>query len=157
VLLLLVSGWLTATKKLLINLPSSSNDELPQANPKTTQYQMIVGDTPLLVEVRKTEAEQALGLSWRTSMGVNEGMVFVYDTPQKVLYWMKGMQFPLDFLWVRQGRIVEVSTNIAAPTKNSPVPRTLVPAGEVDMVIEVNAGWITSHQIAVGDTVSISY
>lgn len=153
---MLVAGWLTATKKLLIN-QNPVPTETPIANPKTIQERMTVGSAPLLVEVRRTAAEQELGLSWRSSMGQNEGMAFVYGTPQKVMYWMKGMQFPLDFIWVREGEVVELSTQVAAPTKELPVPRTLVPMNKVDMVIEVNAGWVESHRILVGDKVAISY
>lgn len=155
-LLLLVAGWLTVTKKFLVHqgiVPM----ETPSANPSVVKQSMKIGSADLLVEVRRTAEEQGLGLSWRTSMGQDEGMVFVYAAPQKVMYWMRGMQFPLDFLWVRQGKVVELTSRVPFPTKDDPVPRTLVPTEVVDMVIEVNAGWIEAHGIKTGDEVSISY
>lgn len=156
VLLMLVAGWLTVAKKLLIP-QTSIQEETPSANPKTQQYKMTIGTKELLVEVRRTAAEQGLGLSWRTSMEANEGMVFIYNQPQRVLYWMRGMQFPLDFLWVRQGKVVEMTAGVLQPTKEGSVPQTVSPENEVDMVIEVNAGWIAQQGIKLGDEVSISY
>ena len=154
--LVLVAGWMTATKKLLIQ-QNPIPDEKPVANRQTQFYAMQIGSHPLQVEVRKTTAEQDLGLSWRQSMGTNEGMVFVYEQPQRVMYWMKGMNFPLDFIWIRDGKIVGINTHVPAPTKENPVPKTLAPAMEVDTVLEVNAGWVDEHKVSIGDTVTTSY
>lgn len=151
--LMLVAGWLTAAKKLLINQNPVSM-ATPTTNPKTTQQKIKIGSTELLVELRRTVAEQGLGLSWRPSMNQDEGMVFLYATPQKVMYWMKGMQFPLDFIWAKQGEVTEMTLRVVSPTKEQPIPKTLVPKGEVDMVIEVNAGWVEANGVKVGDKIT---
>ncbi len=154
VLLGLLASWLIASKALLINQnPIREQVVTPQPNPKTAQRELKIGKEALLVETRQTEAELELGLSWREQLGENEGMVFVYPVKQKVAYWMQGMQFPLDFLWVAGGKVVEITESIPAPTKENPVVRTVSPLEEVEMVIEVNAGWIKNHTIRVGDAV----
>lgn len=150
--LLLVSGWLIASRRLLIN-QNPVVSESPRPNPLTPQVQLFIGKTPLRVEVRKTEAEKALGLSYRTALGPDEGMAFIYSQPQPVMFWMKGMNFPLDFIWIARGIVVEITDNVPAPTAEYPVPRTVVPAQDVDMVVEVNAGFVRTHNISVGDAV----
>jgi len=150
----LLSSWLIASKTLLINQnPEKKAAVTPQPNPMTAQQELFVGKQKLVVETRRTEAELELGLSWRERMGENEGMVFLYPLKQRVAYWMQGMQFPLDFLWVEAGKVVEITENLPAPTEENPVVRTASPQVEVDMVIEVNAGWIKAHGVKVGDAV----
>lgn len=124
-----------------------------QENPKTPTKQLMIGETALTVEVRRTEAEHALGLSWRESMGKDEGMAFVYEEPYRGLFWMKGMQFPLDFIWVRNGIVTQLSEQVPQPTESEPIIQTVAPTSEVDMVIEVNAGWVAVNNIRVGDAV----
>lgn len=151
---LLVLGLLYVPKKVSISNPSPSPTAVSQLNPKTPQKPLHIGSTVIQAETRKTEAEQELGLSWRTSMGANEGMAFVYNFPQQVLYWMKGMQFPLDFIWVKQGKVIETSENVPAPlTENSKI-YTISPQQQVDIVIEVNAGFVKTHGVKVGDEVT---
>jgi len=155
VILILAAGWLIASKKLLVNQnPVIEEVEVP--NPETPLVPLTVGKTNLMVELRKTEAEHALGLSYRQSLGNDRGMVFIYPETQKVLFWMKGMNFPLEFIWVARGIVVELTQNVSAPTSEEPVPKTIMPAQEVDMVVEVNAGWIEANGVGVGDVVKMT-
>jgi hypothetical protein len=147
-------SWITASKILLID-QNPVKEEQVQSNPMVAQQPLKIGLSEVMVEVRRTEVEQALGLSWRKNMGENEGMVFLYSTPQKVLDWMKGMQFPLDLVFASDGKVVELISRVTEPTENDPVIRTISPKIPVDMVIEVNAGWVESHQIKVGDEVKL--
>lgn len=148
--LLLVGGYLTATKQLVVN-QNPVVEETPQPNPVTPTRKLSIGKTTLDMEVRKTEAEQELGLSYRTGLTANQGMAFVYPQPQRVMFWMKGMNFPLDFIFAARGIVVEITEGVAAPTKEQPEPKTVVPVQAVDTVIEVKAGVVASQQIRVGD------
>jgi uncharacterized membrane protein (UPF0127 family) len=122
-------------------------------NPKTPTERLFIGEAVLEVEVRRTESEHALGLSWRETMGKDEGMAFVYQEPYRGLFWMKGMQFPLDFIWVRNGQVIQLSEQISHPTEAEPIIETVAPVSEVDLVVEMNAGWVTANGIRVGDVV----
>lgn len=146
-------SWLTINQKLVVN-QNPVVAETPQPNPVTKTERLNIGNQELKVEVRRTEAEQALGLSYRDKLDQDSGMVFVYPEPQKVMYWMKGMKFPLDFIWAARGIVVEITEGVEAPTKDYPVPKTVVPAQAVDMVIEVNAGYVLDKGIQVGDAIS---
>ena len=147
-LLMSIWWWQTRSRTSSQQVFGESNN-----NPKTKQVQVSIGKTSILAEIRRSEAEQALGLSWRPGMAENEGMIFVYDRPQRVSYWMKGMNFPLDFIWVRQGEVVELNKHVLPPTADDPRIKTVTPVNEVDMVIEVNAGFVDRHQVKVGDLI----
>jgi len=59
------------------------------------------------VELANTNASREIGLSYRTSMNQDEGMLFVFDKIGKYGFWMKDMNFPLDILWLdEEGRVI---------------------------------------------------
>lgn len=126
-------------------LPNSRKEGLKQA--------YVTIHNPIWVKIAKTSEEREKGLSGVTSLAENEGMLFIY--PQKGIYkfWMKEMNFPLDFLWIADGKIVDITENIPAPPANSPNNKiaTCQPNKPVDMVLEVNAGWVKKNKIKIGD------
>jgi uncharacterized membrane protein (UPF0127 family) len=151
-LLLLVMGYLIASKALLIN-QDPVPVETPVPNPVGERMGLWVGEVEIPVEVRRTVEEMSLGLSFRDHLEEGTGMVFVYTKPQPVMYWMKGMRFPLDFVWIARGVVIEITESVLAPTSENPVPKTVVPAADVDMVLEVNSGFVKAKGIHVGDEV----
>src|SRR3989344_6075059 len=65
-----------------------------------TRGEVVVGETVFKVEVAKTGIEKTRGLSGRPGLKEREGMLFLYATPQRSSFWMKGMSFSLDFIWI---------------------------------------------------------
>ena len=126
--------------------------------PKTSSSgsRLQVGQATVKVEIRDDEAGRNLGLSGRPSLAENEGMLFVFDSPARYEFWMKDMNFPLDFIWINDGLVVDLSEHIPPPDKltNEP-PMTVRPKAPATQVLEVNSGWIQFHQIKVGDKVEM--
>ncbi len=122
-----------------------------EVNPPLPKGRVTIGGrVHLTVEVCRTMEEKARGLSGRPGLRPGWGMAFPYEQPQPVTIWMKDMRFPLDILWVRQGRIVHIE-------KHAP---PLLPAGPVltytataDLVLEVPDGYTDRERIRVGDRV----
>jgi uncharacterized membrane protein (UPF0127 family) len=54
------------------------------------------------VKVAKTEEEKARGLQNIKSLDKNEGMIFIYDKPQTVRFWMKDTLIPLDIVFINK-------------------------------------------------------
>jgi len=114
---------------------------------------------PLVVhtEVATTPAARSKGLGGRESMADDAGMLFVCPNAQQASFWMKGMRFPLDFVWVSADKHVEeVTQNVPAPppgTKDADL--TLYkPVGAVQYVVELNAGVAEASGIRIGDAVT---
>lgn len=122
-------------------------------NPAGNRQPLRIGDQVLEVEVQRTDAEHELGLSGRESLTDDQGMLFVFQVPYKPLFWMKDMRFPLDIIWIKNGIVHQVDERVPQPTKESPRIATVTPNAEIDMVLEVNAGWVSSRGIKVGDQV----
>jgi uncharacterized membrane protein (UPF0127 family) len=100
------------------------------------------------VEVAETAEQQQHGMMFRTSIGPDEGMIFPYDPPQNVGFWMKNTLIPLDMVFIRaDGTIARIAT--AVPHSLEPVP-----AGEpVAAVLEIAGGRAAELGIREGDRV----
>ncbi len=80
-------------------------------------------------------------------------MLFVFDKPGRYGFWMYGMKFPLDIIWIEESlRIVHIVEN-AQPCSN--ICETYEPPAEALYVIEVNAGFVEKYGLKVGDVVEI--
>lgn len=104
----------------------------------------------ITAEVVRTPEKRAKGLSGRESLEDGEGMLFVFDTPSKLTFWMKGMNFPLDFIWIRGNEIRDLSPNVPVD-----YPGLLHTREEVDKVLEVNVGFVDEYSIHIGDSIVI--
>ena len=106
------------------------------------------------VEVARTEAEKTRGLSGRDRLAPDRGMLFVYEAPVRPLIWMRGMRFPLDILWIRDGRVVDLVRGAKAPAPGE-APQEFAPREDAQYVLEVPAGFVERQGIAVGDRVEM--
>jgi hypothetical protein len=114
-----------------------------------------IGDrVTVTVEVAQSEAEKVQGLSDRDRLAPNRGMLFVFEAPVRPRIWMRGMRFPLDILWIRDGRVVDLVREAKAPAPGE-APQTFTPREDVQYVLEVPAGFAKRHGITVGDRVEI--
>ncbi|OGM92535.1 hypothetical protein A2755_00360 [Candidatus Wolfebacteria bacterium RIFCSPHIGHO2_01_FULL_48_22] len=114
-----------------------------------------IGSLTVQAEVAASAEKKNKGLSGRTELAEDVGMLFIFTKPYRYPFWMKGMLIPLDFIWINDGRVVDVHTNIPYPADGE-FPTTIMPAEAVDMVLEVQAGIVERYGITTGDTVSIA-
>lgn len=113
-----------------------------------TNY-LRVGQSGVAVEVRDTEEGRSQGLSGREKLAEGEGMLFVFDQPGIYGFWMKGMKFPLDFVWIQGDEVVDLTENVSVGATD------LKPKEPVDKVLEVNSGWVKQNNVRVGDKIKL--
>jgi uncharacterized membrane protein (UPF0127 family) len=114
-----------------------------------------IGDrVAVTVEIARTEAEKIRGLSGRDSLAPNGGMLFIYEVPVRPVMWMKGMRFPIDILWIRNDRVVDLVRE-AKPPVSGEAPQVFVPREEAQFVLEVPAGFAERNGITTDDPVVI--
>ncbi|WP_371168913.1 DUF192 domain-containing protein [Aliiroseovarius sp. 2305UL8-7] len=94
------------------------------------------GQARFSVEVVDTPRSRALGLMGRETMAQSHGMLFLFEAPQEVSFWMKDTLIPLDMLFLHSdGTVARVHENAV------PHDLTLIPGGQdILAVLEVNGG-----------------
>lgn len=107
----------------------------------------------LKVTLAKSEASRAKGLGERAALS-NDGMLFFFPTSDRWQFWMKGMQFPLDFVWIQDQRIVGITAKVPAPVPASDKPNgdSIYWTAPVNFVLELPAGKAQALGLQVGDT-----
>ena len=110
---------------------------------------------PVTLEVARTREEQSLGLGNRDSLDWGHGMLFVYEHPGFMSFWMKRMRFDIDIVWIREGRIVGISAFVPYPRENPDRPATVRAPELTDMVLEVPAGYAQANGWRRGDRVEL--
>lgn len=115
------------------------------------------------VEIATSTVAQARGLSYRTSLNENDGMLFIFPSSSTQHFWMIGMNFPLDMIWIGDdgaggSKVLGFTENVPAPISGTAMwklPVYASPAG-VNKVLEVNGGSVAKYHIRTGDAVVIS-
>lgn len=121
------------------------------------QTQVSINETKINVEVSDTQSKRSKGLGGRENLASSSGMLFIFDREDLYTFWMKGLKFPLDFIWIKGDKVIDLTENVPIPPEGAkdedlPIYQSKEP---IDKLLEVNAGFISTHNIKIGDTVSI--
>jgi uncharacterized membrane protein (UPF0127 family) len=113
----------------------------------STRTLTIAGHT-LTVEVASTPQTRETGLMNRFSLRQDHGMLFVFEAPQPLAFWMKNTYIPLSIAFVDDsGRILNIED--MRPQDEA----THWSNGEARYAIEMRQGWFASKGIGPGDRV----
>ncbi len=146
---------------LLLYAPAMANPQVkPEGQPQRLPIEAHVkfGGRSIELEVARTDLQEQTGLMFRTSMPVDHGMAFLFDPPRPTRFWMRNTLIPLDMLFVSQGKIAYIATNV--PPCKTPGCPTYGPADFntlIDTVIELNAGMAQKLQIKTGDPAKVEF
>ncbi len=163
--LLFVSFSSTACTPTASQSPPVSEDA--PAAVATTPQSLSLGQTlpisaiatisgkPIELEVARTPQEQATGLMHRPSLPDNRGMLFPFNPPLTVSFWMKNVQIPLDMIFLRQGKVLFIAADVP-PCRSEPCP-VYGPNVPIDQVIELRGGRAKELGIQVGDAIVVRY
>ncbi len=128
---------------------------LPFLPEKPVVSKLQINDVTLKVEVANTAEKRKQGLGGRQSIASDEGMLFVFPDLGKHPFWMKGLSFALDFIWIDGEKIVDLTSNVPPPTPgqaDSALP-IYQSKEDINRVLEVNGGTIQRLNIKIGDLI----
>jgi uncharacterized membrane protein (UPF0127 family) len=132
-------------------LDSCKRDVRPTA-PREAAVRLLRRDgsaARVVVELAKSEPERTRGLMHRTSLAAGHGMLFLFERPSRLKFWMKNTYIPLDMIFIdEQRRVVAVEENAE--------PLTLEPRGpdrDAQFVLEVPGGWARENGVEPGTAV----
>ena len=136
--------------------PEPTDTPQPTETPLPDAPLVRIGDALYVVDLAVTPEERAQGLSGRSSMDAERGMLFVYDEDGPRTFWMPDMHFPLDMVWIRADcTVAGVTADVPNPPLDTPRDQlTLYPsAGMVRFILELNAGQAAASGIEAGGAV----
>jgi uncharacterized membrane protein (UPF0127 family) len=104
------------------------------------------GQARFTVEVADDPAERSQGLMFRESLPRSQGMLFLYERPQRAVFWMKNTLIPLDMIFLdATGTVTHIHENAV------PLDETGIDGGAgVTAVLEINGGLARQFGLAVG-------
>lgn len=109
------------------------------------------GQARFSVEIADDPQERAVGLMNRTSMPMSAGMLFVYERPQALSFWMRNTLIPLDIIFVDETGVVRHIHHNAVPLDETPV----FGGTGLTHVLEINGG--LSEQMGIEEGTRIKH
>ena len=114
----------------------------------TVTLQTNINTLTITAEVADTQTKREQGLQNRTSLDGDVGMLFIFDEAGTHSFWMKDTPLSLDMIFFSSEKeIVFIEEN------TTPLSTALItPTSAALYVLEVNAGYVETNGIQVGDT-----
>ncbi|MFA5871348.1 MAG: DUF192 domain-containing protein [Parcubacteria group bacterium] len=109
---------------------------------------IYVKNVPVKVEVVNSKEKIEKGLAGRASISPGRGMLFLMPNSDYQKFWMKGMQFSIDIIWISQDKVTGCEKNISPQDDRiftSPAPSS--------SVLEVPEGFCDKNMISVNDSI----
>ena len=122
----------------------------------SARCELLFGEVSLNVKVAYSKESQAKGLMGIKGLKDNEGMIFVYDEPSYLSFWMKNTLIPLSIAFVEaDGRIAEIyNMKVEGEKKDYEFPVYQSPT-MVMYAVEAPSGWFTLNGIQKNDRMTI--
>ena len=106
-----------------------------------------LGNKTFKVKVAETEEDREQGLMNIKELPQDEGMLFIWDTPQRIDMWMKDTLIPLDIIFINDDQeVIDVQ-------QGQPEDETLLGCDDTMYVVELNAnsGIQKGDELEIGD------
>jgi len=110
------------------------------------RFSIKIGDRLVAMQIAALPAELQQGLMFRQTMGSDEGMLFVFTTPQQMGFWMRNTILPLDIGYIDStGELKEIYPMY--PLDEKPVSSR---SHAIQYCLEMNQGWYARHGVKAG-------
>ena len=93
---------------------------------------IVIGGKKFKVQVAETDEEKQKGFQGVTSLPEDEGMLFIFDEPDEISFWMKDTKIPLDIIFINE------DLEVISIGKGIPDSEEFITENNVNFVLEVN-------------------
>ena len=113
--------------------------------PKLKTIELTAGMHVIQTELALTPEQQQIGMMFRRTMGTNEAMLFVEETPGVRCFWMRNTYVPLSIAFIADdGTIVNIADMKPLSEESH------CSAKPVRFALEMNQGWFAKKGIKAG-------
>jgi uncharacterized protein len=114
------------------------------------QAKVIVNNFELIADLAITNDQQIKGLDVKDQLRENEGMLFVEKQPARYDFWMRGMKFPIDIIWLDSDRtVIHIEHNLQ-PCVSDLDCSLHSPDKDALYILETVAGFSQKHNVETG-------
>jgi uncharacterized membrane protein (UPF0127 family) len=147
--LVLVAVFLAGCKKTE-TAAAPPEDSLPtQAQPKLPTVKLYLGAETLDAEQALTELQQRTGMMFRTNIQDADAMIFVFQGPFQVGFWMKNCPESISAAYISPDGVIQEIHHLEKNDTN-----TVLAAGDdIQYVLETSEGWFARHNVSTGAVV----
>lgn len=117
--------------------------------PPLRERELTVGTAKVLAEVAETGRQRQTGLMHREKLEDGRGMLFVFEQPQPLGFWMKNTTVPLSIAYINAEGVIREIHDLQ-PLDETPVQSMF---RDLLYALEVPQGWFARHKILPGDRV----
>ncbi|MFA6356247.1 MAG: DUF192 domain-containing protein [Candidatus Omnitrophota bacterium] len=114
-------------------------DELPVVK-------LLAGGKELKAEIARTPSQRETGLMCRRVLGEGEGMLFLFEEPERAALYMKETHIPLSCAFIDSGGVI-LEIRDMEPLDETPVTSV---SSRIRFALEVNRGWFKRNKIGPG-------
>ncbi len=127
-------------------------------NISDSQIKVLINQKEYLLNIAKTDEERSRGLAKFDTIKENEGMLFIFDVPGRYSFYMKGMKFNIDIIFLDQNKIVvDLYKNVKFQDYKNPYDyETYKPNFNSKYTIELKEGEIEKNGVKLGDYIDFS-
>jgi uncharacterized membrane protein (UPF0127 family) len=118
---------------------------------------VTVNGFEVMTDIALTDEQHTKGLDIKNNLTENQGMLFVFQQPYRYGFWMIGMKFPIDIIWLDSDDMVthiEHSLKPCPPASSNLACPIYFPEKDSLYVLETVAGFSMKHNVRLGTHIS---
>jgi len=126
--------------------PSAQIPEAMEAQPKLPTVKLYLGAEALDAEQALTPREQMTGMMFRSNIQDTDAMIFVFQQPFQVAFWMKNCPESISAAYIDPSGVIQEIHHLEKNDTNSVVAAS----SNIQYVLETSDGWFGRHNVNVG-------
>ncbi|MCC5833955.1 MAG: DUF192 domain-containing protein [Opitutales bacterium] len=129
------------------NTVSVATEPKPLEHP----FSLRIGDHTAYAEIAVSEREQRRGLMYRERLRTDHGMLFPYQQPRQMRFWMANTMIHLDIgFFDSEGVLREIHQMVAGDTQT-----TVSRRDDLQFALEMDQGWFRDKGIRPGTQMNL--
>jgi len=112
--------------------------------------QASLAGIPLRLKILRTPEEQAEGFMFKPEPENGCGLLFVYNAPRPLSFWMRNVPYDLDLIALDRALCVRKVYTLRANEE-----RAVEIDGGGQYALEMRSGWCHAHGILIGDKLKV--